>query len=1074
MPVTEYKPVTVHFSNKGVDLRTVTDELALGEYAALSNFSSDQEGSVRNRRGSSLLNTAGALSSTDVHTLWRLKGLSAAYRYAGANDKLFRAASPFTTYGQILPGATWLTARVYKVGDFVVPTVTNGHTFRCTTAGTSGGGEPTWSTGAGTTTADNTVVWTESNFSGASMLLEDYAVGIDTKPWSFFCDADAFIKDSGAGSPSLAGIVPPTTTPTVATNAYASKTIEDCEDYTTWTKTDPGAILTLSNEGTIKRIGTNSLKCAFSGAGTAQISENKTLDLANLSAASPTSDPIHLFVYSSAPQNIGEMLLQFSVGDTTFNEHYEKALSPSILQPGVNFTTTTHVLADPVSQRMNVLNQIEDPTDLAAFQVAQMEPGANVWTEFKIAKTDFLSVLATDSTKTWGDVKAIRINLNVTGVTNIYFDDWTLVGGGSLDGIDYTWKYIYRNSTTGTLSNPSPVSASPVTSPVQQSVTVTVAYSRDPQVDKIDVYRSGGTATNYQYSGSASNSPAAAGATTTYSDNIADAVLGATLETDNARPLNFAAIVLHNETLFGWGASGDPPNAVRFSKRVYVEQWPPSYLLYVGSGGDKVVRLVSNGEQLFAVTLSQVYRIIGSDASSYQTISTGFNRGMDDNIFGLCKTPAGAAMIAYDGVYEFPTGRKLSQPIDGIFHGLTLNGIPPINTAALGVIRLVFYDNDIHMYYPSGSATTNNGETVFDTLYERWEPSTQAARSCLAEKDTNILVIGKTNGNIYQAEIGTTDAGTAIDVSLQTKYMHMDYPGQEKIWSDFALDVDTGGQDISVQLVFNNGDVSDTVQTVNTSSRTLTTVSIFSGAGEKALNCQLRIAGSLSAEIILYKAIFYVKIEPPARSAFQTEWTDNGYPYDKYWKEILLELDTSNAAATVHLDLDSVNDAGSTYSVTANGRQRVTLSVPRDTIGKIGRLRFTGAAVKLYTFDFVVQNDPPDVTIADSLEQSFGYDRFKTLKRVWIAYKASAALSMAVYADERLMTTETIPASALTSGWVKSEVRLPPNIKGKYMHFVFTSSASFKIYWTDSEAEWKPLDPGSGYQRNKFQPPALM
>jgi hypothetical protein len=1091
MPVTEYKPVTVLFSNKGVDLRTVADELAVAEYAALSNFITDQEGSVRSRRGSLKLNGS-ALASLDVHTLWRLKSNAASYRYAGANDRLYRASTPFTAYAQITPGATWIASVVYKVGDFVIPSPANGHTYRCTVAGTSGGSQPVFATAAGTATTDNTVTWTESNFSGAAILPEDYAVGIDTKPWSFFCDANAFVKDSGTGSPSIVGIVPPSGVATVSTNSYSSKTIETFEDYTVWSETDPSAILTLSNEGTIKKVGTYSLKCAFSGAGQASIAENKTLDLTTFGATSSAdTDPIHIWVYSTAPENIGAMLLQFSIGDTSFNEHYEKSIAPSPVQPGVNFTSTIPQDANSAAFQTNLFNTyisngvlIDASTglpvdqgnaqDLANFQSATLEPGKNVWTEFKINKSDFLAALSTGTANGFASVKAIRISFDITGAVDIYFDDWTLLGGGTLQGTDYTWEYVYRNSTTGTVSNPSPASANPTTAPNRNPVAVTVAYSRDPQVDKIDIYRLGGTTTTYSFSGSVTNNPVAAGMTVVYTDNIADALLGSSLESDNARPLNFAALVLHNETLFGWGAAGDPPNAVRFSKRVYVEQWPTSYLLYVGSGSDKVVRLLSNGTQLFAVTLSQVYVIIGSDAASYQALSTGFNRGMDDNIFGLCKTPAGAAFAAYDGLYEYPTGRKLSQPIDGVFHGLTINGITPINSGYLSLIRLAFYDNDIHVYYPSGSATSNDAEMIFDTLYERWEPSTIAARTALAEKDTNILVIGKTNGNIYQVETGTTDDGTAIAISLQTKFLDLGIPGADKIWSDMSLDLDTGGQNISMQLIFNNGDVSDSIQTVNTASRTLTPVSIFSGAGEKALNCQLKITGSVSSQVTLYKAIFYVKEEPPYRASFQTEWTDNGYPYDKYWKEILLEIDTASIASTVHLDIDNVLDVVPTFSVTTSGRQRVTLSVPRDTIGKIARLRITGTPVKLYTFEFVVQNDPPDVTIADSLEQLFGYDRFKFLKRAWITYKASSTLSMAVYADEYLWTTETIPASSLASGWVKAEVRLPPKIKGKLFRFVFTSSASFKIYWEMSEIEFKIIDPGAGYQRNKFRPPALM
>lgn len=46
------------------------------------------------------------------------------------------------------------------VGSIVSPTTYNGRIFACTTAGTTGGSEPTWNTTIGGTTADGSVVWT--------------------------------------------------------------------------------------------------------------------------------------------------------------------------------------------------------------------------------------------------------------------------------------------------------------------------------------------------------------------------------------------------------------------------------------------------------------------------------------------------------------------------------------------------------------------------------------------------------------------------------------------------------------------------------------------------------------------------------------------------------------------------------------------------------------------------------------------------------------------------------------------------------------------------------------------------
>jgi len=78
--------------------------------------------------------------------------------------------------------SSWASTTVYSVGDRRLRTTgrgtesTGGLYLRCTTAGTSAGSEPTWSTTPGATTADGTAVWTTM-----SILVED---GLQASDWS--------------------------------------------------------------------------------------------------------------------------------------------------------------------------------------------------------------------------------------------------------------------------------------------------------------------------------------------------------------------------------------------------------------------------------------------------------------------------------------------------------------------------------------------------------------------------------------------------------------------------------------------------------------------------------------------------------------------------------------------------------------------------------------------------------------------------------------------------------------------------------------------------------------------------
>jgi hypothetical protein len=71
---------------------------------------------------------------------------------------------PATWYFALFTARTWQPGVAYTTSDYVIPTTPNGRVYRVTTAGTSGGTEPTWpTTAAGTVTDGGTLVWTEQS-----------------------------------------------------------------------------------------------------------------------------------------------------------------------------------------------------------------------------------------------------------------------------------------------------------------------------------------------------------------------------------------------------------------------------------------------------------------------------------------------------------------------------------------------------------------------------------------------------------------------------------------------------------------------------------------------------------------------------------------------------------------------------------------------------------------------------------------------------------------------------------------------------------------------------------------------
>lgn len=83
---------------------------------------------------------------------------------------------------------SWAATTAYTVGARVVPTVSNGFVYDCTTAGTTSGTQPVWPLTIGTTVTDGTVVWTCTATTSTSVPIPK-----NHEPYPVFMDGYMFL-----------------------------------------------------------------------------------------------------------------------------------------------------------------------------------------------------------------------------------------------------------------------------------------------------------------------------------------------------------------------------------------------------------------------------------------------------------------------------------------------------------------------------------------------------------------------------------------------------------------------------------------------------------------------------------------------------------------------------------------------------------------------------------------------------------------------------------------------------------------------------------------------------------------
>ena len=1205
----EERSVGIDLENLGLTLSRPGDVLEEGHFVRLDNMTSRRTGFIETRGGSVKENvTAIPTSPASVHSLARMIVSGTGINYQAAGTEIFR--------------------------DFT--SISTGH-------------------------------------SGDAVVFEDFKIDLSVIPHMIAFEADKKIKDDGTTTTGF-GIAPGPVATAVADTEQAV-IIDDFDNFTNYTGVD----MALEDDGVIKQEGANSMKMTVEALARGTATRTIALDLGQfvIPDDSDKFDFIHFWLRVDQPKNLKEIRVMFDVDPVTNDftrNYYWKAIEANLFTPVIDFVTTAIEGRDDGLRDSALDRAFEDDEFDSSFDFEEITRGEEQWTEFYIKKNEFQRVGSDDND--FANVAAIRIvvEANECGPVVVHIDDAKMVGGvayrlfGDAEfASGYDWRYVYRNSSTGSISPLSPTD-DPIT--VKRTrADVTITFTTDLQVDKIDVYRRGGElAAQWLFSDTIDNNTG--GGTISFFDGLPDSDLGSIIDTTQIEvPATATVIAIHQNR--AWLDDTDNPDRLWYSRKLKIEEFDSSGFIVVSQGGDRVRRPFALNDQLYAFTDRSIERIVGTDPSSFQPLATGAQRGL----FAKYAITRGASVIffrAYDGIYAF-TGsgmaQKLTEQIDPLFEGFAVEGFNAIDGTQSDSERMGFFDNRLFYAYTDTGATRR--EMVYDFLAQRWEPSDRPSTSFLLLDDLGEFQSGRADGFVMKRETGNQDDGTNITFEARTKFYDFGAKQEEKNFTELIVDADTGSQDVTITAHFNNDNTSAVLGTLNTSSRTQVHFPINNGEGTFARNMAIGITGDNgNVRMRFYKVIHNFWVEPRTQLQTITDWADYGTPKRKHLRQLLLELDTGSTTADVRVFCDGSTSAVGTFlAVSTTGRQRKILSLPfdttckvarisvnstsatvpvkvyahtfdwlddslesttrmqtnwddvgnssdkyfnqlileintlsqdvtvtpevdlvaqpaftvnttgqkkvylsfakdtkgslirlkiqaatstefiyynhsyevlaeprpvtasqtewstmswggdkrlrqlildidtfgepvdvrvevdgvisetfsvttttgrkvqtlslkKDTIGKICRLTFNSPgsdSFEYYNHDFEFLRDPLDVTRYDTYELDFGYSRWKYIRRLWVAAQGASAITLEIFIDEATPASFTTGFTLNSStGWKRLEIRCPPALKGQLFRFVFTSSTAFKLWLDESDCEWHPLAGERGYERARL------
>jgi hypothetical protein len=272
-----------------------------------------------------------------------------------------------------------------------------------------------------------------------------------------------------------------------------------------------------------------------------------TLNLAQFGAngtAVLPDDYIHLSLNVNFLTTVTEVRIYFDVngGSNPFLANYYMAVW-SAADLAVALQTINAGAVTPIAQVAAALaaSAATSANVAAGNQVAPLTPtqlaqelslGNDQWIELTMPVGSLIRVGA-DTSKTLGTVNAVEILVSANGVNTLtvqYASLW-LSGGGNVDisttGTPIFYWYRYRSTSTGAVSNPSPMSLGGVI-PRRQALTMFSTHSGDAQVTVEDWFRQGANLATPTYVGSWP-----VGSAVAMVDNFSDS------ELDGGEPLSF-------------------------------------------------------------------------------------------------------------------------------------------------------------------------------------------------------------------------------------------------------------------------------------------------------------------------------------------------------------------------------------------------------------------------------------------------------------------------------------------------------------------------------------------------------
>lgn len=353
---------------------------------------------------------------------------------------------------------------------------------------------------------------------------------------------------------------------------------------------------------------------------------------------------------------------------------------------------------------------------------------------------------------------------------------------GSAGNVNGTVYYLvtFRVSSTGQESNAFTLASAPTVTVSSKQVNLTnIPVSSDAQVNQRCIYRTtdGGSVYDAQLVTTINDNT-----TTSYTDNTADASLGALINLDHDTSPLFQKVVVHRNRGFGFTPNS---STIYFSLVNNLWYWPQGqvdlsatqkiYYLYVNpDDGDCITNIVSYGEDLLIFKKNGRYVLRGFDETDFSVDPIVEDERVGCVSFRAAKVAGGACyFMDSSGIYVMngQSTEYVSAP-EGFFDPDNTTTNEKINKQYLSnVVAEVNSRKPYHFVQfscPTGTNTTNNFHILIDYQTGACSHDTGYTAQSLVMRESNnqdYLMMGDDYGFVWSMDSMNGDGGLIYSTS---------------------------------------------------------------------------------------------------------------------------------------------------------------------------------------------------------------------------------------------------------------------------------------------------------------------